>query len=59
MKSKEHPAMKYFRVEAYEGCGLTLSRMFECWEDAERHRQSVLAAVTGIIEVDKDGAAIL
>jgi len=51
--------MKYFRVEAYEGCGLTLSRMFECWEDAERHRQSVLAAVTGIIEVDKDGAAIL
>jgi hypothetical protein len=33
--------------------------MFECWEDAERHRQSVLAAVTGIIEVDKDGAAIL
>jgi hypothetical protein len=50
--------MRYFRVEAYEGCGLTLSRMFETRDDAERYRKSVLAAMAGIVEVDKNGAAL-
>jgi hypothetical protein len=35
-----------------------MPRMFESWEDAERYRQSTLAAETRIIEVDKNGAAL-
>jgi hypothetical protein len=49
---------KHFRVEIYEGCSLTLSGMFQSREDAEQYRDSVLASVTRIIEVDSDGAAI-
>jgi hypothetical protein len=49
---------KHFRVEIYEGCSLTLSGMFESREDAEQYRDSILANVARIIEVDSEGAAI-
>jgi hypothetical protein len=48
--------MKY-RVEVYEGCSLTVSRMFDSRDEADEYRNSVLADDTRIVTVDEDGAA--
>jgi hypothetical protein len=49
--------MNRFRVESYEGCSLTLSRMFDSREDADLDRRSHPLAETRVIPVDGNGAA--
>jgi len=46
------------RVEIYDGCGLTISGMFENHEDAEQYAHSILAPVIHIIKVDENGRAL-
>lgn len=58
--------MKYFRVESYEGCGLTLSPVFATRVEAELYQIRILGtedwdvprAETRLIAVDKNGAAL-
>jgi hypothetical protein len=49
--------MNHFRVEVYEGCSLTLSRVFGSREDADQYRDSHLLEETRVIAVDENGAA--
>jgi hypothetical protein len=49
--------MNQYRVEVYEGCSLTPSRMFDNREDADRYRKSFPLAETRVIAVDENGAA--
>ena len=49
--------MNRFRVESYEGCSLTLSRVFDSREDADLDRRSHPLAETRVIAVDGNGAA--
>ncbi len=49
--------MNRFRVESYEGCSLTLSRVFDSREDADLDRRSRPLAETMVIPVDGNGAA--
>lgn len=49
--------MNRFRVESYEGCSLTLSRVFDSREDADLDRRSHPQAETRVIPVDENGAA--
>lgn len=51
--------MRHFRVEGYEGCGLTISRPFDSRQAAELYARSILAVVVRIIDIDENGAAIL
>ena len=58
--------MKYFRVESYAGCGLTLSPVFATRVEAELYRIRILGtealdvsmAETRLVAVDKNGAAL-
>jgi hypothetical protein len=58
--------MKYFRVEFYDGCGLTLSSVFATRDEAEAYRMrfvgneesDVSTAETRLVVVDKNGAAL-
>ena len=49
--------MNHFRVESYEGCSLTLSRVFDSRKDADLYRWSHPLAETRVIAVDGNGAA--
>jgi hypothetical protein len=49
--------MNRFRVESYEGCSLTLSRVFDSRKDADLYRWSHPLAETRVIAVDGNGAA--
>jgi hypothetical protein len=49
--------MNRFRVECYEGCSLTLSRVFDSREDADLYRWSHPLAKTRVIAIDGNGAA--
>jgi hypothetical protein len=51
--------MNRLRVEFYEGCSLTLSRVFDSREDANLARQSHPLAETRVMAVDENGAAEL
>jgi hypothetical protein len=52
----------YWRVEAYAGCGMTLSGIFSNEHDARRHAASLQAAdarvETRVVKVDRNGAAL-
>ncbi len=58
--------MKYFRVEFYNGCGLTFSPVFATRDEAEAYRirlvgkeeSDVSTAETRLVIVDKNGAAL-
>jgi hypothetical protein len=50
--------MNYSRVEVYEGCSLSVSRMFRDRVEAEEYRESVIAPEIRIIDVDENGTAI-
>ena len=50
--------MNHFRVEVYEGCSLTLSRVFDNREDADKYRDFHQLAETRVIAVDENGAAV-
>ena len=50
--------MSHFRVEVYEGCSLTLSRVFDSRDAAEQYRNSHPFLETMIVSVDESGAAV-
>jgi hypothetical protein len=57
--------MNYFRVEFYDGCGLTLSPVFATRDEAEAYRirvgkeeSDVSRTETRLVAVDKNGAAL-
>jgi len=58
--------MKHFRVEFYNGCGLTLSPVFATRDEAEaywirlvgKEESGVSTAETRLVIVDKNGAAL-
>lgn len=58
--------MRYFRVEFYDGCGVTLSPVFPTSDEAEAYRtrgvgneeSDVSTAETRLVVVDKNGAAL-
>jgi hypothetical protein len=48
----------YHRVESYEGCALTLDGTFENRADADEYLRTHPAAVSRIVKVNEDGAAV-